>query len=264
MSSPAAVSSTAPASSHHSSRHSLRHEALVADGPTRLRVARSLLEHGASTAAELADRLALTAAAVRRHLEHLLDEGSVESRAPRSRGPRGRGRPARVFALTEAGREAFDQAYDDLAASALRFLSATAGEQAVADFARARVSDWEARHGAEVAAAAPEDRAGVLAAALTREGYAASVQSAPSGDQLCQHHCPVAHVAAEFPQLCEAETEAFSRLLGSHVQRLATIGHGDGVCTTHVPATTPGAGPASSLPDASPDSPPSPLRRNLP
>jgi predicted ArsR family transcriptional regulator len=35
--------------------------------------------------------------------------------------------------------------------------------------------------------------------------------------------------------LCEAETEAFARLLGTHVQRLATIAHGDGVCTTHIP-----------------------------
>ena len=39
---------------------------------------------------------------------------------------------------------------------------------------------------------------------------------------------------AGYPQLCEAETEAFGRLLGTPVQRLATIAHGDGVCTTHV------------------------------
>jgi len=44
----------------------------------------------------------------------------------------------------------------------------------------------------------------------------------------------VAHVAAKYPQLCEAETEAFGRLLGTPVQRLATIAHGDGICTTHV------------------------------
>jgi hypothetical protein len=43
-------------------------------------------------------------------------------------------------------------------------------------------------------------------------------------------------VAAEFPQLCEAETEAFARLLGTPVQRLATIAHGDGICTTHITA----------------------------
>ena len=43
-------------------------------------------------------------------------------------------------------------------------------------------------------------------------------------------------MAAEFPQLCEAETQVISRLVGTHVQRLATIAHGDGVCTTHIPA----------------------------
>ena len=64
------------------------------------------------------------------------------------------------------------------------------------------------------------------------------MRSGPVGEQLCQHHCPVAHVAHEFPQLCEAETEAIARVLGTHVQRLATIAHGDGVCTTCIPTAT--------------------------
>jgi hypothetical protein len=38
----------------------------------------------------------------------------------------------------------------------------------------------------------------------------------------------------EYQQLCEAETEAFGRLLGTPVQRLATIAHGDEICTQHV------------------------------
>ncbi len=37
-----------------------------------------------------------------------------------------------------------------------------------------------------------------------------------------------------YPQLCEAETEASGRLPGTAVQRPATIGHGDGICATHV------------------------------
>src|SRR5690606_27279973 len=81
----------------------------------------------------------------------------------------------------------------------------------------------------------PLARAEALAAALSAEGYAASASVINSGGQLCQHHCPVAQVAAEFPQLCEAETEVISRLVGTHVQRLATIAHGDGICTTHIP-----------------------------
>ena len=70
---------------------------------------------------------------------------------------------------------------------------------------------------------------------MSEAGYAATLAPGPVGAQLCQQHCPVAHVAHEFPQLCEAETAVIGRLVGTHVQRLATIAHGDGICTTHIP-----------------------------
>jgi len=205
------------------------------DESTRDRVARSILTNGPSSAAVLAERLELTPAAVRRHLDHLLDEGLVESREERIYGPRGRGRPAKVFVLTDSGRHAFHQAYDDLAATAMRFIAEAGGDDAVAEFARRRVAEVEERYREQVALAPESKKAEVLAQALTADGYAASTAEAGHGAQLCQHHCPVAHVAEQFPQLCEAETEVFSRLLGKHVQRLATIAHGDGVCTTHIP-----------------------------
>jgi predicted ArsR family transcriptional regulator len=207
------------------------------DAPTRERVARSILENGPSTAAALAERLDLTPAAVRRHLDHLVEEGAVEAREPRVYGARGRGRPAKVFALTEAGRDRFDQQYDDLAVQALRFLSETGGTDAVTEFARRRVEGLEVRY-RQIAEAEPgAEPTEVLARALTQSGYAAGTREIPLGVQLCQQHCPVSHVAHEFPQLCEAETEVFGRLLGRHVQRLATIAHGDGVCTTFIPDT---------------------------
>jgi predicted ArsR family transcriptional regulator len=210
------------------------------DQPTRERVVRSILVDGPSTAADLALRLELTPAAVRRHLDHLLEEGALESREPRASLTRGRGRPAKVFVITEAGRAHFDQQYDDLAVQALRFLSETGGEDAVVEFARRRVAFIE-RDYATVTAAQPDlSPAEALARVLSSEGYAATVRTLPvldglSGEQLCQQHCPVSHVAHEFPQLCEAETEAIGRVLGRHVQRLATIAHGDGVCTTCIP-----------------------------
>ncbi|HET9647294.1 MAG TPA: metalloregulator ArsR/SmtB family transcription factor [Microlunatus sp.] len=195
-----------------------------------------MLTHGPSTAAALAGRLGLTAAAIRRHLDLLEEQGLVESREQRVYGPRGRGRPAKVFALTDAGRARFYSAYDDLAIKALGFLQRTAGAEAVHEFAAERFADTEARYAAAIADADPEvTPAQALAAVLTAEGYAASTRPVGAGEQLCQHHCPVAHVAERFPELCEAETAAFSRVLGVHVQRLATIAHGDGVCTTHVP-----------------------------
>jgi predicted ArsR family transcriptional regulator len=197
---------------------------------TRDRVRSLLLELGPSTAATLAERTRLTVAAVRRHLDALVAEGTVTTRTPWLREAK-RGRPARLYALTEAGHAAGPMAYDDLALNALRFMTA----EQVEAFAATRAADLEHRH-ADVRDAA--DRPAALADALAAEGYAATTGPLGSGTQLCQHHCPVQHVAEEFPQLCEAETAALGRLLGVHVQRLATIAHGDGVCTTFIPAVT--------------------------
>ena len=210
------------------------------DQPTRERVARSILDNGPSTAAALAERLDLTPAAVRRHLDQLLEDGAVEARELPRTAQRGRGRPAKLFALTEAGRDRFDQQYDDLAVQALRFLRETGGDDAVREFAARRVAFIQERFEG-VRAEHPElGSAEILARIFTDEGYAAAVRELPGngrsmGEQLCQQHCPVSHVAHEFPQLCEAETEAISKVLGRHVQRLATIAHGDGVCTTCIP-----------------------------
>ena len=215
-----------------------------ADASTQRRVMSSILKHGPSTAAALAGRLGLTPAGIRRHLDVLLASGQIQARQQRVYGTRGRGRPARVFSLTDAGRATFYSAYDDLAISALEFLSEAGEEDAVSRFAQSRIAQVEDRYRDNVDNAAPGTTpADALAAALTEDGYVASTLPSATGEQLCQHHCPIAHVAERFPQFCEAETEMFSRVLGVHVQRLATIAHGDGVCTTHVPrktASTPG------------------------
>jgi predicted ArsR family transcriptional regulator len=209
--------------------------ATLADRRTRERVAQLLLELGPSTALALSERLGLTPAAVRRHLDGMLAAGKIIARDAPMRGPRGRGRPARLFALSDAGHDAGPTAYDDVAVAALRFLRQTAGEQAVEDFARQRIAEWESRYAAKIASLPLDERPAALAQALCDDGYAATVHEGGVGVQVCQHHCPVQHVAEEFPALCEAETEAIGRLVGRHVQRLATIAHGDGVCTTHIP-----------------------------
>ena len=217
---------------------------------TRNRVARSILANGPSTAVDLGKRLKMTPAGVRRHLDALLAENLVEARQQRTYGQRGRGRPAKVFALTDRGRGVFYQAYDQLAVDALKFLADSAGTQAVEAFARKRVAELADRFRERMESVPAQERPALLAKLLTEDGYAAGLREtgkAPAaGEQLCQHHCPVAHVAEQFPQLCEAETEAFAELLGTHVQRLATIAHGDGVCTTFIPMTATATGTSKS------------------
>lgn len=209
-------------------------------GPGAERVARALLEEGPATAAELARRVGNSPAVVRRQLDALSAEGLVRWTENPPFGPtptRGRGRPARIFALTDQGSHVFDVAYDDLAVGALRFLQHVGGDEAVRDFARQRAAEMVSRY-TEAVESEPQaaDRMAILAESLSSDGYAATSAETEAGPQLCQHHCPVSHVAAEFPHLCDAETEAFEQLLGTHVLRLATIARGDGVCTTLVPA----------------------------
>ena len=209
---------------------------------TRDAIARSILENGPSTASTLSKRLALTPAGIRRHLDLLVADGILESRDPRVGSTRGRGRPSKVFLMTDEGRSQFEHTYDDLAVAALKFMAAQSGDHLVTAFAESRAEDIERK--ATPFLAKRTKKVDALATFLTEQGYAASVEKRGTGEEICQHHCPIAHVAAQYPQLCEAETQAFSRLLGTHVQRLATIAHGDGVCTTFIPQLTTTAGKA--------------------
>lgn len=162
---------------------------------------RLLLESGSITAGEIGDRLGLSAAGVRRHLDALIEAGDAEASAAAPWQQVGRGRPAKRYRLTAAGRAKLDHSYDDLASS-----GPSAGER--------------------------------IATALSKAGYVATttrVGGPIHGVQICQHHCPVSHVAEEFPELCETEQQAMAEVLGTHVQRLATIVNGDCACTTHVP-----------------------------
>lgn len=222
-----------------------------ADPRTRDRVLAAVSQHGPISAARIAADLGLSPPGVRRHLDQLAADGVVEDREPAA-GKRGRGRPAREWVVTEAGHDVLPAGYDVLAADAVRFLREAAGDDAVTDFARSRVARLEERYADEIDAAGedPAARTEALVAALRRDGYAATARPVGAGGltgvQLCQGHCPVQHVASEFPELCEAETEAFSRLLGVHVQRLATLAQGDHVCTTFVPTPSPAPPPSST------------------
>jgi predicted ArsR family transcriptional regulator len=197
------------------------------------------------TAAEVGRRLELTPAAVRRHLDVLVEQGAVEEHVPTA-ARRGRGRPARAYVVSDAGHSALEADYDSLAVEVLRFLETTAGPQAVADFARSRVATLEERYAVRLADAGtdPAARTTALVEALSEDGFSATARPVGAGGltgvQLCQGHCPVQHAATEFPAFCEAETDAFSRLLGVHVQRLATLAGGDHVCTTFVPTVPTG------------------------
>ena len=181
---------------------------------------------------------------MRRHLDALIEAGDAQANAAAAWQQEGRGRPAKRYRLTAAGRAKLEHTYDDLASAAMRQLREIGGDEAVRTFARRRIDTILA--GVEAAGDSEnevEEAADRVAGALTKAGYATTttrVGGPIQGVQICQHHCPVSHVAEEFPELCEAEQEAMAEVLGTHVQRLATIVNGDCACTTHVPLSPAG------------------------
>lgn len=214
------------------------------DANTRQQVLDLVVEKGPVTASAIARILGLTTAAVRRHITILMESGEIAEHEPGTVAKRGRGRPARHYIATERAHTHLADGYSDLAVKALRHLGQVGGEEAVDSFAAARSREIERRYAPIVRDAGkdPRVRAQALADALTQDGYAATVREITNGTfavQLCQGHCPIQHVAGDFPQLCDAETQAFSRLLDVHVQRLATLAGGEHVCTTHIPVGMP-------------------------
>src|SRR4051812_22548565 len=223
-----------------------RHNSVVkfrpeTDRHTRGAIVQLLMESGPITAGEIGERLGISAAGVRRHLDALMDAGDAQSSAAAAWQHHGRGRPAKRYRLTAEGRAKLQHTYDDLAVAAMRQLREIGGDDAVRTFARRRIDSILS--GVTDGPSDVEAKADRVATALTKAGYATTVTSGTPaagpihGLQLCQHHCPVSHVAEEFPELCETEREAFAEILGTHVQRLATIANGDCACTTHVPLT---------------------------
>ncbi len=223
-----------------------------ADDRTRDRVLSAVLENGPVSAAELGDLLGFTPAAVRRHLDHLERSGGYRSQASsqsrfRRRPPGAPLRPQLTGAV-QARRRLPE--YCQLRAKAPSgtcrrgCCPGVRGRTLLGHGTPLRPPEVEAA-GDDITA-----RAMALSKALSRDGFVASAHSieakaplpaALSSVQLCQGHCPIQRLAAEFPVFCDTETKVFSRLVGVDVRRLSTLAQGGHVCTTHIPTGRPAA-----------------------
>ncbi|CAB4571890.1 unannotated protein [freshwater metagenome] len=207
----------------------------------RDRLARELLKSGPITASDLADCLGISAVAVRKHLDDMETKSLVESHEIAPFGPakpKGRGRPARVYSLTSQGRDFFENQYQALAQDAVSFMASTYGNKVVKEFAMSRANEMLKKYGSKInQKQSVQEKVEVLSNSLSKDGFAATTEkgSGPTNTiQLCQHNCPIAHVAEKHPEFCDAELEAFNELLGVNVTRISTIANGGNICTSLV------------------------------
>ena len=197
---------------------------------TREQILVLLRRHGRLSAPRLADLLKISSVGVRRHLGLLELDGLVESTVEKPR----RGRPAAIYRLTDAGLERFPRHYDEVAREALAFLK-DHDAAALAQFLAWRNERLAASYAGRVDGATLAERTDALAEVLSEQGFMAEVESAPGGGlRLCQHNCTVEHLAAELPDLCTSEAELFERLLGTRVEREATVVDGAVRCVTRI------------------------------
>jgi predicted ArsR family transcriptional regulator len=186
--------------------------------------------HGPSNVPTLARLKGVNANAVRQQLSALEREGLVEVRVEKRKV----GRPTHLYALTPKAEALFPQAYGPLALSLLRLLRETEGEAKIRRLLERRSRELLARYRERLAGKSLGEKWQELARIRDEEGYMARV----TGRGLTEHHCPIAAIAREFPEVCRLEKLLFEAALGSNLDRTEHLASGGRACV-YVPAVPP-------------------------
>ncbi len=198
---------------------------------TRRAILVSIKRSGASTTAELAARLGITAAAVRQQLHRLGEDGLVRHH-PEPDGP---GRPAHRYGLTSAAEALFPKRYGDLTAELLGYLGGPGSDEVHALFERRgrRRLDGASPRLAELALA---EQVAELTRILDEDGYLADVEVLEGGGwRITEHNCAILTVAQGYAQACSSELDFIRRALpGATVERVAHLMDGQHVCAYEV------------------------------
>ncbi|MBI3856492.1 MAG: ArsR family transcriptional regulator [Planctomycetes bacterium] len=184
--------------------------------------------HGPTNVPRLAKLRGVNLNAVRQQLAMLQREGLVEVRVEKRRV----GRPTQLFALTDKADALFPQAYGPLALTLLRQLRDVDGDRKIDQLFDRRTRSLIAAYRKRLAGKSLGDKWQELARIRAEEGYMACVE----GKGLTEHHCPIAAIAKEFPQVCRFEKKLFEAVLGTPLSRTEHLASGDRACV-YVPET---------------------------
>ena len=202
---------------------------------TRRAIVKLLKTDGPLGSAQLAERLGLTAMAVRLHLYALREEGMVTAEDR----PVPVGRPAKFWRLTREADRHFPEAYAELSVALIDAMQETFGAEGLGRVLASRCARQRADYLKRVRAADPlEKRLRDLAQVRTEEGYMAEVREAEEGEGflLVENHCPICAAANACQGFCSTELDLFRTVLGPsvEVERVEHIVSGDQRCAYRV------------------------------
>jgi predicted ArsR family transcriptional regulator len=185
------------------------------DRKTRRALVYLLKTQGPLTSAQLADRLGLTAMAIRQHLYALQAEKfvTVEER------PVPIGRPAKHWQLTAEADRFFPDAYSELSLSLIGALGDAFGPEGLKRVLETRGARQRAAYAERISPSASlKQKLQQLARIRTEEGYMAEVKPGGKGSFLfIENHCPICVAATQCQGFCTAELDLFRKVLGPDV-----------------------------------------------
>ena len=211
----------------------VEHPAQVTSG--RAAVRELLKRDGPISADSAAEKLGITAMAVRQHLYALAADGE----ASHVEEVRPRGRPVKLWRVTRAADSHFADSHSALAGDLVLQIKKAFGEEGLDRLLKLRNSDLEKSYRAKTdRARSLKAKLDALAKIRTAEGYMAEVKrDAETGQWLfVENHCPICAAARLCTGLCREELALFHRVLGKdiRVERLSHILAGAGRCAYRV------------------------------
>ncbi len=203
---------------------------------TRRAIAKLLKTEGPIDSAQLAERLSLTAMAVRQHLYALQREGlaTAEER------PVPIGRPAKFWRLTRDADHLFPDAYAELSVALIDSVKDAFGDAGLDRVLVSRCAQQRRDYGKRIR---NEDSLPMklkeLARVRTEEGYMAEVRREDDGSYLLvENHCPICAAANACQGFCSTELDLFRSVVGTgvNIERVEHIIAGDHRCVYRVTA----------------------------
>ncbi len=211
----------------------VEHTAQVTTG--RAAVRDLLKRAGPISADSAAEKLGITAMAVRQHLYALEADGE----ASHVEDARPRGRPVKLWRATRAADSHFADSHSALAGDLILQIKKAFGEEGLDRLLKLRNSELEKNYRAKTdKAQSLKAKLEALAKIRSAEGYMAEVRrDAETGQWLfVENHCPICAAARLCTGLCREELALFHRVLGKDikVERLSHILAGAGRCAYRV------------------------------
>ena len=201
---------------------------------TRRAITKLLKTEGPIGSAQLAERLGLTAMAVRQHLYALQREGLVSA----EERPVPIGRPAKFWRLTREADRLFPEAYAELSVALIDSVKDAFGDEGLERVLTSRCARQRLDYGKRIR---PGDslkrKLEELAKVRTEEGYMAEVKAEGEGSYLLiENHCPICAAANACQGFCATELDLFRSVLGPGVvvERAEHIISGDHRCVYRV------------------------------